>query len=74
MAVVAAALRTTQQEAKWLLREQQAAVGQGCCGPPASYRRWRDDGTDRDGGAAGQGGHAYKVVVRYRVYVLFLVF
>ena len=33
--------------------------------------RWRDhdddDDTDRDGGAARQGGHAYEVVVKYRV-------
>ena len=71
-AVAAAALRTAQQEAERLLREQQAASGQCCRGPPAPYRRWRDDGndddgTDGDGGAAGQGGHAYEVVVRYRV-------
>ena len=69
--VSAVALRTAQQEAERLLHERQAAAGQGCRGPPAPYHRWRghdDDGsTDGDSGAAGQGGRAYEVIVRYRV-------
>ena len=67
-----AALRTAQQEAERLFRERQVAAGQGCRGPPAPFRRWRehdddDYGTDGDGGAAGLGGHAYEVVVQNRV-------
>lgn len=58
-----------------LLRERQAAAEQGCRGPPAPYHRWRDDDdvTDGDDIAAGQRGHVYEVVVRYKL-LLFLVF
>ena len=66
-----ATLRTTQQEAKRLLCEMHPSVRQGYCGPSAPFHRRRDnndgDDTDGDRGAAGQGVHVYKVVVRYRV-------
>ena len=65
------ALQSTKQEAERLRLEQQAAVGQGCCDPSKALLSWRDDddnggATDDYEGAAGQGGHAYEVVVRYR--------
>lgn len=62
-----AALRTAQQEAERLLRERRATAGQGYRCPPTPFRRWRDDGSGGRG-VVGQGGHAYEVVVRYRVY------
>ncbi|XP_048541194.1 uncharacterized protein LOC125520342 [Triticum urartu] len=61
---------TTQEEVQWLLHDRQTAVGQGCRGGPTPYHRRRDDDDDNgggmygDGGTAGQGSHAYKVVVR----------
>lgn len=52
--LAATALRTTQQEAGRLLREQHTSVGQGSYGSPAPFCRWSDDDVmDGDGGAAG---------------------